>query len=140
MVGSRGKAESFRSGEPWACISISTPGSPPARIDEENRVGILRLEFKDVEFAGRDGGMTVPQALQVWDFVQKVGPQIEMLLVHCDAGMSRSPAIGAAIWKLYCKEDDAVFFKRLTPNRMVYRTMMEAAGEGTSKAMRPEGL
>ncbi|NCC71057.1 hypothetical protein EOM09_05740 [bacterium] len=46
------------------------------------------------------------------------------LLVHCDAGISRSAGIGAAIAKISF-DDDFLFFKRLAPNRFVYKTILE---------------
>jgi len=49
-------------------------------------------------------------------------------MVHCEAGMSRSPAVGAAISKLRW-DDDQVFFDKYTPNMRVYRHIMNLGME-----------
>lgn len=49
-----------------------------------------------------------------------------MLLIHCNHGMSRSPAVAAAIAKVKYK-DDSEWFTRKVPNRRVYRLMLAVA-------------
>jgi hypothetical protein len=66
------------------------------------------------------------QAMKVWQFVLRHLPEIERSLVHCDAGMSRSPAVAAAISKVLTGDDSAFFGGRYRPNIRVYRTLLEA--------------
>lgn len=46
------------------------------------------------------------------------------MVLHCDAGMSRSPGVAAALSKVLVG-DDSQFFKRYRPNMRVYRTLLE---------------
>ena len=46
------------------------------------------------------------------------------ILVHCDAGWSRSPAVAAALTKSLLGQDDSHLFKAKSPNMLVYRTLL----------------
>lgn len=132
-VMSKSYASRFRSDKPWAVISVSTHRSEFARLSEDNRVGLLQLSFHDIANerisqtdAYRGLLFTKEQAKEVLDFVKEVLPQIEILLVHCEAGMSRSPAIAAAIAHvLWGPEADKVYFDKYIPNSFVYKTLLE---------------
>lgn len=117
---------------PYIVVSISDPGSPQPKIRPSRLCrGILRLRFHDAE---PTKGFTPPpeikqmtqqQAMAIWQFVQKHLANIKMIIVHCEAGMSRSPAVAAAI----CKGlggDDSRFFEDYQPNMYVYRLLLEA--------------
>jgi predicted protein tyrosine phosphatase len=67
------------------------------------------------------------QATQIWDMVLAHRAELERIVVHCDAGMSRSPAVAAALARVL-NEDDATFFAgRYRPNMRVYKVMLDAA-------------
>lgn len=121
-------ARLFRSDQPWAAISISTvPGEWPV-LSTENRVDLLQLSFKDIEFAGRDGGITDEDARKILEFVDRNADKVDTLLIHCEMGVSRSPAVGAAVYHVLTEGgDDSEFFQRFTPNRIVYRTILDEA-------------
>ena len=129
-VRSRGYAQEFKSDVPWAAISIVT--EPPwPQLLEENRVGLLQLEFMDAEFVRPTSkwgnGLSIfneCHATQILDFVQNVWDQVECFLIHCDAGLSRSPAVAAAIERIYY-EDDSYWFATKTPNSLVYRKILD---------------
>lgn len=56
--------------------------------------------------------------------------RIQQIIVHCDAGYSRSPAIAAAIAKAFGMDDEEYFSGgRYCPNRHVYRTMLNEFAE-----------
>ena len=117
---------------PYIVISIADPGSPQPKIRPSGLCrGILRLRFHDAEsVAGfvappEIKQMTQRQALAIWQFVQKHLSDIKLIVVHCEAGMSRSPAVAAAI----CKGlgwADSRFFEEYQPNMLVYRLVLEA--------------
>ena len=117
---------------PYIVISIADPGSPQPKIRPSGLCrGILRLRFHDAEpVAGfiappEIKQMTQRQAQAIWQFVQKHLSDIKVIVVHCEAGMSRSPAVAAAI----CKSlggDDSKFFQEFQPNMLVYRLVLEA--------------
>ena len=82
--------------EPAFVISIGSPGDWYAFACDHHKV--LRLEFDDVEgFVGSDGFRVFShiEAKQIHDFVKSCdGADI---LVHCQAGMSRSAAVAKFI-------------------------------------------
>ena len=123
-----------------AIISISTPNVDytgyPVDADDENRVvAILSIEFMDADNPGDydvygsittiDDLMTDEDAKKIVAFVEKY--KDKRTLVHCDAGISRSSAVAAAILKHYTGDDSMIFDSRwYNPNRWVYRKVLEA--------------
>lgn len=121
-------------------ISISTPDVDYKHLiiapDEENRVvAILELSFMDSDKPGDNdvyGNPTTIDDLMSDDDAQRVVAFVEKykdkrILVHCDAGISRSSAVAAAILKHYTGDDSMIFDSRwYNPNRWVYRKVLEA--------------
>lgn len=73
-------AEFFRSDRPWAAISVSSCEDFPV-LDEENRVGLLRLAFKDTAEPGKSGSFSASLATEILDFMERMWDQVESLLV-----------------------------------------------------------
>lgn len=116
---------------PHIIISVTDPGSAEAAIPANEQCrGILRLAFHDAEpsrffFAPLDRRlMTSQQAQQVWNFFRQHATNIEAVLVHCEKGLSRSPAIAAALCRS-TGDDESRFFREFEPNRHVF-TMLTA--------------
>lgn len=119
-------------------ISISDPRmiytSAPFTSNENGIHAILRLSFSDADRPGPDvyGNsvdesdlMTDQDAKRVSDFVlANSGADI---IVHCDAGISRSAGVAAAIMK-YLRGDDKPIFNNLRycPNMWCYRKTLNA--------------
>lgn len=127
----KGRAQEFTCDQPWAAISVSTDPSSFAKLSAENRLGLLQVSFWDIDQKNQHNGVnvefTTEQAKDILTFVQDMLPSIDSLLVHCEAGMSRSPAIAAAISNiLWGSNADQVYFKKYTPNFFVYRKLLEA--------------
>ncbi|KKN91184.1 hypothetical protein LCGC14_0220500 [marine sediment metagenome] len=114
-----------------AIISVTDPDEPTAFLGSyENRNDfVLRLQFHDLdkiwpqlkEVTYFDNIM----AASIIQFVHK-NKHVNHIIVHCEAGVSRSPAIAAVI----CEHFDIqhTFFKRYQPNKMVFsvlKTMFE---------------
>ena len=122
----RETVESFAIPEWHIMISISTPGDKASLPQNPRRRDTLALEFYDLS-SPLEGYQifTEDMAQEIWDFVSIWWPGHErlLLIIHCDAGLSRSPAIAAAISKRYTG-DDSHYFKRYLPNSLVYRIMM----------------
>ncbi len=117
---------------PHVIISITTTEGDLARLPTCDQCrGVLRLVFGDVEVATGHTIVFVPEhARAIWHFVEEHRAEIERVVVHCDAGLSRSPAVAAAISR--CMDgDDAEFFARYRPNMRVYRTLLEVWEERT---------
>lgn len=94
----------------------------------DNKIlGILRLRFDDVTETD-DNYTTIndEQAETIASFV-KMNMNIEKIIVHCEAGISRSAGCAAAIMK-YLKNDDTPIFNSsyYKPNMTVYRKVINA--------------
>ena len=120
---------------PYIVISITDPGKRPARIQRAAGFrDILRLQFHD---AVPVVGFTLPSEIvvmtkdhteEVWQFVHKWHNEVEAIVVHCEQGMSRSPAVAAAICNVF-GDDDRRFFREYMPNRYIYDLLVNVAEE-----------
>jgi predicted protein tyrosine phosphatase len=128
QVRSRVKAKEFTSDLPWAAISISTDEADFPELKRENRVGLLQIAFWDSEFNRSEVGnyFKVQHSEKILDFVREQLPKIECLLIHCEMGMSRSPAVAAALsYILWGPRTDTIYFQKYTPNMLVYSTLLQ---------------
>lgn len=125
-VMSKSGAREFNYDEPWICISISSDPTQFPELHEENLAGVLRLCFLDVDLH-RNSGMTEEQGLQALEFVDSHIATAKFLLVHCEMGMSRSPGIAAALFKVFTGQNDQFWFERYTPNTRCYNTVLKVA-------------
>ena len=115
---------------PYIVISIADPGSRLPKIRRSALcLGILRMRFHDAEpcqdfiLPPEIKLMTRRQALTAWRFVYQYLAHVQTIVVHCEAGMSRSPAVAAAV----CRGlggDDRRFFQEYQPNMHIYRLML----------------
>lgn len=140
-VKSRQHAKQFACDKPWAAISISTHAHEFPELREKNRVGLLQLCFADmantdVDTETKATMFSEDQAQQILDFVEMHWNNIDTLLVHCEFGLCRSPAIAAAISKIKIGDGtDDYYWKRYIPNSYVYTTMMQVYfGENSLEA------
>lgn len=113
---------------PYLVISIANPSMPhPTLLEAPHRLGVLRLAFDDIEPSkGMPGGkqpMDEGHAREIRQFVE-AHPEAELIVVHCDAGMCRSPAVAAALWR-WMEGNRGPFFDLFRPNEHVYRTLMD---------------
>jgi len=132
-VYSRRALEAARPHEvPHVVISITSSPEDVARLrTREPCRGVLRLSFPDADAPSEifaEGDLFSPtMAVQIWDFVLHHMADIERIVVHCDAGMSRSPAVAAALARVLVGDDAEYFGGRYRPNMRVYRMVLEAA-------------
>lgn len=120
-------AEIFRSDRPWAAISISTRGDFPV-LSEDNRRGLLQLVFADTAEPDRPDSFTPSLATEVLDFAEQMWDVTDVFLIHCEAGLSRSPAVAAALSRIYY-DDDGPWFEFDFPNHLVYQLLIETSRE-----------
>lgn len=120
-------AEELTARSDWAVISIHDPGSERAAL-KEGWHEILHLAFhdKEDESLAKATGLwklfSPDQARRCWEFVNRERPYVRGLLVHCNAGLSRSPAIARAICEHLNLRPDASW---PSGNGLVRRLMAE---------------
>ncbi len=133
-VMSRDKAEKFKTDVSHIVISITDPESETVNLlDQESRKDILRVSFWDLDrpfhIAGIEEGLfplfSEDDAIKIKEFVDIHMDKVDLIVCHCEAGISRSAAVAAAITRIYVG-DDSDFFKMYLPNRRVYRMILEA--------------
>lgn len=107
---------------------------PPLSTEaKDSRKGILQLRFEDMDNSPGMYGTAVAfdyvlfseeHAKQILDFVFKEHAQVPVILVHCEGGISRSPAVAAALTKIM-GGDDSPLFQIHMPNRRVYSILLK---------------
>lgn len=66
---------------------------------------------------------TDQQAEQILNFVEKYGKEVDLLVVHCEAGISRSAGVAGALSLIY-NGSDQYYFDNYLPNMLVYRKIL----------------
>jgi predicted protein tyrosine phosphatase len=115
----------------YALISIRDAGAKRARIPKPTALrGVLHMAFDDAE---PSAAMRLPphvkvmsraQAQRIWRFVDQHLAHIGAFVLNCHQGMSRSPAVAAAL-AVYFGQDDRPFWRDYMPNRHVYGLLRE---------------
>ena len=114
-----------------AIISITDTDKADV-IFEKNEVNgiraVLRLKFDDVERDYKNEHcITKEDAENIVKFVNKNKNKVDKFIVHCEAGVSRSAGVGAAIMKALNGDDWDVFKNPLKcPNMKCYRMVLNA--------------
>ncbi len=128
----RARAESFAQQQnPFCIISISTPFDNLNRFNTGNPMlkEVLHLVFDDIVDA-KEGGilMSEDDARKVVEFcVRNIRRGVREIWVHCDAGISRSAGVAAAILKYFTGDDTQIYDNpRYAPNSHCYRMVLNA--------------
>lgn len=88
--------------------------------------GILRLKFDDCE-TNEPNCITKEDAIKIIKFVNNHISNIRKIIVHCEAGVSRSAGVCAALMLIITGSDSQIFDNpRYCPNMSCYRAVMEA--------------
>ena len=112
-------------------ISISDAGASRNKFGDSKKYGsgivdVLFLFFDDVE-AGEPNPISRSDAAAIADFVKRYEKTVDKIIVHCNAGVSRSAGVCAAIMKYMTGDDMALFGKAFyCPNSTCYRYVLEA--------------
>jgi len=146
IVMSRGKAIEYCNNDHWCddsvMISLFTPYIDYPNVPFCSYANCVK-DILFISFCDADGvndrdvyGHTVTeydlftdeQAKQIIDFVEK--NKERKIIVHCDAGISRSSGVAAAILRHYTGSDDAIFNnRRYAPNMFVYYRLLKNYGD-----------
>jgi predicted protein tyrosine phosphatase len=101
VVLSREEAERYEPSGSEICISISDPDAPPARVSSRF-AAVLRVSFNDVTERGEPSDILFAQdhARQIREFLD-TWRNAERVMVHCNAGVSRSPGVALGLCDLH---------------------------------------
>ena len=84
--------------------------------------------FDDIEWEKDNFQMLEEyQAKSIWAFVEKIWNDVEVLMIHCNAGISRSPAVAKAISAKYQPEFAEYFDQLYSPNKLVLEKLNKEA-------------
>ncbi len=129
LVLSRMRVARVKPNVPYLVISVTDPLRPEAMIAENPlRMGVLRLAFDDVDTSY--AGFRAPaedDAEQIVRFVAEKRTMADLIICQCEAGISRSAGIAAALSR-WLNGHDEDFFVRYVPNRLIYRLILQAVG------------
>lgn len=116
--------------QPFLLISLRDPGEPLALPTAPACVGVLSIECLDHEHgASAMGGFLLAHARQIVYAVTSLPPTVAEIVVHCQAGISRSPAVAAALAHLFGVDDTPFYGYPHYPNRQVYHVMCDALAQ-----------
>lgn len=95
------------------------------RNNRNNIQKVLYMYFDDVESG--TGVITSDQATKIVQFIKACPDNIDKIIVHCGAGVSRSAGCCAAIMKFMTGSDMQIFDSpKYCPNMRVYREVLNA--------------
>lgn len=123
---------------PTIVISITTPGDPDAAITARGGVRIFRLSICDADKDDPAAGVkaAVPEDFADLKTFLDANRNARNLIVHCGAGISRSPAVAEAVceylgWTSQTGQPlDDLIRQFYVPNRHVLRTCTEVLKKG----------
>ncbi len=134
VVLSREGAEDYEPGEREICISIADPDAEPANVSSRF-AAVLRLHFTDVIEQGEPTDVlfsdehvrTIREFIDSW-------PDMARVVVHCHAGMSRSPGVALGVCDL--RGWPTAMLERSHPgwNRLVRKSLAAKRGEPVKQA------
>lgn len=110
-----------------AIVSITSRNRSNASLSiggGNNIQSIIFLSFDDTESS--IGGISELQAKNIIDYIDSMKNRVDRIIVHCDAGVSRSAGVCAAIEKYLGYNDSNIFDNpKYIPNMRCYRTVLD---------------
>jgi len=123
--------------ERYAVISVIDVGAPTNALPR--RTGFIRRlvihaddvlpEDREVERCEQFRPLERRQAISIARFAIDVRSKADVLLIHCVAGMSRSPGVAVAIAEAFAIENLEISSQDAIPNRHVRKLVAEALAE-----------
>lgn len=150
----------FRADFPTYVISVVNSGDRPANLRRAEFLGILRLEFDDVNesmvgldteripdlVTGHEYGRKIivngneffdfDHAMKIFAFTERIAEKAELfnVMVHCEVGASRSAAIAKFIHRYYGADLKIGRFDGSQANKRVTR-LLEKVSNGISPSV-----
>jgi len=121
---SRKDAQTYKPEGTAVLISITDPESDQMFPDHDYPHA-LYLKFHDIDrvisgydtFEYEDADMI----LEIWEMEKD---NVDEFVIHCEAGISRSAAVAAALSKIHTGNDMEFFTGRFLPNQLVYSMIL----------------
>jgi len=108
-------------------ISVTDPKSKPVDLPLLD-LDVLRLQFHDLDQTYPSHAIIlfdICMAHQIKDFVENYSGRDNLIvIIHCEAGISRSAAVAGALSKHFIGSDEKFFKTPYYPNRFVYRILL----------------
>lgn len=125
----KAQRESYKIQIPSIIISITDPDKDRAHFASNPKIiGICRVSFDDADSHNKTDEeilMSVDDAKKIRSFIDRYRDRVDQIIVHCEAGQSRSAGVMAAIIEYLTGDKHAVFGDpRYRPNMHCYRLMM----------------
>ncbi|MBX7134065.1 MAG: hypothetical protein K1X67_15435 [Fimbriimonadaceae bacterium] len=119
-------ATEYEPSKPTHAISVMGPQYPPVLPGLPDFDSVLSLRFEDTHEGSDEHRFTEEDARRIWDFITGIGKQQHDLVVHCEAGMSRSAGIAVGLTKCLLPGQEAWYFEQHVPNRHVAALLVSA--------------
>jgi len=121
----------------YVIISITSPGDVDASIPPDPRLhGVHRLSFVEPDEGNNaQREFTAAEAGGVWSFLSDYVDFVDTVVLHCDHGACRSPAIAAALSK-WLIGDDSTFQSEYAVNPQIFKTLLETAPQRLKESRR----
>jgi len=129
LVFSENNIKNFVTNKTHAVISIQDPDCDFIKLPKNpNCVATSKYKFYDFDSPTGQKNYDLwlfekQDAEKILEFVESIKNKIELLCVHCVAGISRSAGVAGALSKIY-NNDDSYYFKHYCPNMLVYRIIL----------------
>lgn len=104
---------------PTHAISVMGPQYPQVLPGLPDFDSILSLRFEDTHDGSDEFRFSERDARRIWEFVAGICDHQHDLVVHCEAGMSRSAGIAVGLTKCLLPGEEAWYFEHYVPNRHV---------------------
>lgn len=108
-------------------ISIASKNNDKANIKSDYNNKIKDIQFVRFDDTDSLGGIECIDASKIKRFLLKhIGDtDLDLIIVQCEAGQSRSAGVAAALMKYFWNDDTTIFNNhKYTPNMLCYRTML----------------
>ncbi len=120
---------------PYSLISITEPGTINHLRDDKKRYGVLRLSFHDLDVEtygykifNKDHAKTILNF-----YVDSFNNDVGTIIVHCHAGLSRSPAVAIALCEIADQDSEDLIKTYPYYNKLVYRVLINTYWEDETK-------
>lgn len=132
IVLSREEVERYEPRRKEICISISDPYAKPARLSPRFKA-VIRMYFSDVTESGHplDVLFAADHANAIREFIDGA-PEFDRIILHCNMGISRSPAVALGLCDLNGWATAELERKHPGWNRLVRMVMRESARSAKS--------